>query len=495
MILALELIIWIIFAFTVLIMASYLLLTYLSYKAMRLYFTKNSFSNYNAILNSPLAPPLSIVSPAFNESKTIVDNVRTQLALHYNDYEVILVNDGSKDDSLERLIEAFQLEKKDIKIPQHLPTKEVTGVYKSTNPAYKKLMVIDKVNGGKADALNVGVNACSTNYVTCIDVDCVLEQDSLLRMIKPFLERTDKKRVIASGGVVRIANGCVIENGKLMKVEVPESFLPRVQVLEYIRAFLLGRMAWAKLDGLLLISGAFGLFDKDIVIKCGGYTLRAVSEDFELVIRMRRYMHDNKEPYVATYIPDPLCWTEVPDSYKMLGNQRSRWSRGLIETLWVHKKIFLNPKYGKLGLLSYPFWFIFEFLAPIVEAVGIVFTLILAYLNVINWNFFFLLLLFCYTFAAMYSMFAIMAEEETFHEYKKMSDYFKLIYSVLLEPTFFHPFITFSSIRGYVASMFGKKGWGKMTRKGFANKGHGAEFQHHHAGQPVKDMAGKPKPA
>ncbi len=470
MILTLEIIIWIIFVFTLFIMGSYLILAYLSYKALRVYFTKNSFSDFNTILNSPLAPPLSVVSPAYNESKSIVDNVKTQLSLHYNDYEIILVNDGSTDDSLQKLITNFQLEKKDIKIPQHLPTKEVLGVYKSSNPAFKRLVVIDKVNGGKADALNVGINACTTDYVTCIDVDCVLEQDSLLKMVKPFLERTDKKRVIASGGVVRIANGCVIENGKLVKVEVPESFLPRVQVLEYIRAFLLGRMAWARLDGLLLISGAFGLFDKDIVIKCGGYTLKTVSEDMELVVRMRRYMHENKQPYVATYIPDPLCWTEVPDSYKILGSQRSRWSRGNVETLWIHRKIGFNPRYGRLGLLSYPYWFIFEFLAPIIESVGIIFTLILAYMNLINWNFFFLLLLFCYTFAILFSMIAIMAEEETFHEYKKMSDYFKLIYSVLLEPTFFHPFITFSAIRGYIGVMFGQKSWGKMTRKGFSNK-------------------------
>ncbi len=488
MILTLEIIIWIIFVFTVFIMASYLALSYLSYKAMRIYFTKNSFTNYHTILNSPIAPPLSIVSPAYNESKTIVDNVRTQLALHYNNYEVILVNDGSTDDSLQRLISNFNLEKKDIKIPQHLPTKEIIGVYKSTNPAYNRLVVIDKVNGGKADALNVGINACTTDYVTCIDVDCVLEQDSLLKMIKPFLERTDDKRVIASGGVVRIANGCVIENGKLVKVEVPENFLPRVQVLEYIRAFLLGRMAWARLDGLLLISGAFGLFDKDILIKCGGYTLKTVSEDMELVVRMRRYMHENKKPYIATYIPDPLCWTEVPDSYKILGNQRSRWSRGNVETLWIHRRMFFNPRYGKLGLLSYPYWFIFEFLSPIIESVGIIFTLILAYFNLINWNFFFLLLLFCYTFAILFSMLAIMSEEETFHEYKKMSDYFKLIYSVLLEPTFFHPFITFSAIRGYIGVMFGQKSWGKMTRKGFGATKEDSTL--------AKKMAGaKPNPA
>ena len=486
MILVLEIIIWIIFVFCLFIMSAYLILAYLSYKALRIYFTKNSFTNYDTILNSPLAPPLSLISPAYNESKSIVDNVRTQLALHYNNYEVILVNDGSTDDSLQKLIVAFQLEKKDIVIPQHLPTKEILGVYKSANPALQKLTIIDKVNGGKSDALNVGINAATTDYITCIDVDCVLEQDALLKMIKPFMERTDKRRVIATGGVIRIANGCVIDNGKLVSVEVPENFLPRVQVLEYIRAFLLGRMAWSRLDGLLLISGAFGLFDKEIVIKSGGYTLKTVSEDMELVVRMRRYMHEHKMPYLATYIPDPLCWTEVPDSYKILGNQRTRWSRGSIETLWIHKKIFFNPKYGKLGMLSYPYWVISEFLAPIIEATGIIFTLVLAYLNLINWNFFFLLLLFVYTFAILFSMLAVLAEEETFHEYKKTSDYFKLIYSVLLEPTFFHPFITYSAIRGDIGLIFGKQKWGKMTRKGFSDKKKEGIFT---------PMSGKPNPS
>jgi cellulose synthase/poly-beta-1,6-N-acetylglucosamine synthase-like glycosyltransferase len=470
MIFALEITIWIIFAFGLFIMIGYLSLAYLSYRAMRNYFTVNNFSNYNTILNSPLSPPLSLISPAYNESQTIVDNVHTQLALYYNNYEIILVNDGSTDDSLEKLINTFHLEKKEILIPKILATKPIRGVYKSTNPAYKKLTIIDKENGGKADALNVGINASTTNYVTCVDVDCVLEQDSLLRMIKPFIDRTDNKRVIASGGVIRIANGCVIENGKLVKVEVPKKFLPRLQVMEYLRAFLLSRMAWSHLDGLLLISGAFGLFDKEILIRCGGYTIKTVTEDLELVVRMRRYMHEKKEPYVVTYIPDPLCWTEVPSSYKILGSQRRRWSSGLTKTLWVHKKLFLNPKYGKLGLLSYPYWLVCEFFAPIIEVIGIAITLVFIYLNLINWAFFILLLLFIYTFAILFSMFALLAEVETFDEYKKISDYFKLIYTILLEPIFFHPFITLSSILGDISLIYRKKSWGKMTRKGFGHE-------------------------
>jgi cellulose synthase/poly-beta-1,6-N-acetylglucosamine synthase-like glycosyltransferase len=367
------------------------------------------------------------------------------------------------------MITAFQLEKKDITIEKKIPCGEILGVYKSANPAYEKLTVIDKTNGGKSDALNVGVNAATSDLITCIDVDCVLEQDALLKMVKPFLEVTDKQ-VIAAGGVIRIANGCKIESGKLVSVEVPDKFLPRMQVLEYLRAFLLGRMAWSKLDGLLLISGAFGLFDKDIVIKCGGYYNYTVGEDMELVVRMRRYMHENKIPYLATYIPDPLCWTEVPETYRILGRQRSRWSRGTVEVLNKHKTIFFNPRYKKLGILSYPFWLTFEFFAPIIEVIGVIFSIFLAIFNMINWPIFFLLILMVYTFAVFFSMLGLLAEEETFHEYKKTSDYFKLMYAAILEPVFFHPFIAFSAIRGDLSTIFGKRTWGTMTRVGFESK-------------------------
>src|ERR1700709_2252640 len=210
---------------------------------------------------SPNAPGMSILAPAYNEAATIIENVRSLLSLHYNNLEVIIINDGSKDDSLEKLINAYDLYKIDFFVNEQLPTKPVKGVYKSRNPVYRKLIVVDKVNGGKADALNVGVNIAQNNYYVCIDVDCVLEQDALLKLAKPFLEGATQ-RVIAAGGVVRIANSCIIEGGRLVKVNLPKQFLPRIQTLEYIRAFLLSRMAWTKLNGLLLISGAFGAFDR-----------------------------------------------------------------------------------------------------------------------------------------------------------------------------------------------------------------------------------------
>ncbi|MGZ3753373.1 MAG: glycosyltransferase family 2 protein, partial [Mucilaginibacter sp.] len=249
--------------YSIVILICYFLIGAFSIGETSLYLNKNSFTDYRVLASSNEAPSMSILAPAYNEASTIIENVRSLLSLHYHNLEVIIINDGSKDDSLEKLIGAYDLYKIDFFVNEQIKTKPVKAVYKSRNPVYRKLIVVDKVNGGKADALNVGVNVAKNDYYVCIDVDCVLEQDAILKLAKPFLE-TSSHRVIAAGGVVRIANSCNIEDGHLVKVNLPKKFLPRVQTLEYIRAFLLSRMAWTRLNGLLLISGAFGAFDRDI---------------------------------------------------------------------------------------------------------------------------------------------------------------------------------------------------------------------------------------
>ncbi|WP_448636223.1 glycosyltransferase family 2 protein [Pedobacter panaciterrae] len=315
----------------------------------------------------------------------------------------------------------------------------------------------------------MGVNISQNDYIVCIDVDCILEQDALLKLAKPFLEDS-KIRVIATGGVIRIANSCIVENGRLVKVNLPKQFLPRVQTLEYIRAFLLGRMAWSRLNGLLLISGAFGAFDRDIVIKCGGYNHNTVGEDMELVVRMRRYMEEQKVPYKVSFIPDPLCWTEAPASFKILGRQRNRWTRGTIETLQLHKVMFFNPKYGRLGMISYPYWFFFEFLAPIVEFLGLLSFVIFVLLGLIHWSFFIGLLLFIFSFGFLYSVFAILMEVLTYNQYKSSKDLLMLIITAFLEPFIFHPFVVWSAIKGNIDLLRKKNSWGEMTRQGFTKK-------------------------
>lgn len=458
-----------VFLYSVVLLLTYVLIAMYSIGETEKYIHKNSFTDYRILASSSHTPTVTILAPAYNEGKTIVENVKSLLSIYYTNLEVIIINDGSKDDCLEKLIDAYDLEKKDFFIDQQIATKEIRGIYKSRNSIYHKLIVVDKVNGGKADALNVGINVSSNDLLVCIDVDCVLEQDALLKMVKPFMEETNK-RVIATGGVVRIANSCIIEDGRLIKVKLADDYLPRIQILEYIRAFILGRMAWSRLNGLMLISGAFGAFDKEIVIRCGGYNHATVGEDMELVVRMRRYMEERGEPYMVTYIPDPLCWTEAPVSFTILGRQRNRWIRGTYETLKFHKVMFFNPKYGILGMLSYPYWFFFEMWAPIIEFFGFICFFIFAWTGFLDWEFFFSFFLFIVCFGYLYSSFAILMEVVTFNQYKRRIDILRLMLTGLTEPFYYHPFVVWSAIKGYLDLIKKKKGWGEMTRQGFAKK-------------------------
>lgn len=456
------------FIITLVLSGSYLILGISSAIALRKYLRKNSYVNYNSLVLSPLSPKISIIAPAFNESKTIIDNVRTLLSLYYNNFEVILVNDGSTDNTFEKIKEHYELTKVNYYFDYHIPCEKIRGVYKSVNPSYNRLIVIDKKNGGKADSLNAGINICQSSLFISIDADSIIETDSILKLVKPFLEEKERK-VIGAGGVIRIVNSCDVERGHIREIHLPGQMLPRLQVLEYTRAFLLGRMAWSQLDGLMLISGAMGIFDRETVIKGGGYSIKTVGEDMELVLRMRRRLAEEGVKYEVTYIPDPLCWTQVPSDIKSLHTQRTRWTRGLIESLWTHRKIFFNKTYNRLGLLGYPYWFFFEWLAPLIAFSGFIYSIYLAVTNAINWPFYLLLFLFVYTFAVSISIWAILFEEITYHKYKKKRDVLKLLIAALVEP-FFYPMHTYFAIRGNLEALRGKKGWGSAERKGFEKK-------------------------
>lgn len=458
----------VIFILTLIIFGSYLLLGIFSAIALRKYLRKNSYVNYNSLVLSPLSPKVSIIAPAFNESKTIIDNVRTLLSLYYNNFEIILVNDGSTDDTFEKVERAFELEKVNYYFDYRLPCEKIKGVYKSGNPSFNRLTVIDKNNGGKADSLNAGINICKSSLFVSIDADSIIEADSILKLVKPFLEEKDKK-VIGTGGVIRIVNSCDTELGHIRQINVPKKILPRLQVLDYTRAFLLGRMAWSQLDGLMLISGAMGIFDRETVIEAGGYSTKTVGEDMELVLRMRRHMSEKDKKYEVTYIPDPLCWTEVPSDLKSLRKQRTRWTRGLVESLKTHRKLFFNPKFQKLGMLGYPYWMFFEWLAPLLAFAGFIYTIFLILTSGINWPFYLLLFIFVYSFAVMLTTWAILFEEITFHKYRRKRDVFKLIATAFIEP-FFYPVHTWFAVRGNFEALRGKKGWGKAERSGFEKK-------------------------
>ncbi|MCW3804173.1 glycosyltransferase family 2 protein [Plebeiibacterium marinum] len=449
---------------------SYILIGIFSSFELSFYSKRNKFFNFTNVSEYKLLPTISIIAPCYNEEKSIIQNVRSLLSLQYPDVEVIIVNDGSKDESLDLMINHYELVKVNYSYEAKLETAEIRGIYKSTNVAYANLIVIDKDNRGKGDALNAGINVSRSELFLGIDVDCIIEPDAIFRMVKPFLEEEQGKKVIASGGVIRVANSCKIEEGRITKVNFPKNLWAQFQILEYFRAFILSRMAWSKINGLLIISGAFGLFDRKIVLNCGGYDRDTVGEDLELVMRMRNYMHTKeKTPYKVAFVPDPLCWTEVPTSLKTLGRQRNRWTRGLIDSLFKHKKMLLNPKFGRIGLIAYPYWVLFEWLGPIIEFIGIVYFFTMLYFGMINITFFILFTIFIFSFSLLYSSFAIFYEKYIFGRYRGNQFILKIILISILEMVLYHPLNLAFSLSGNFDFFFrkNKKGWGKMKREGF----------------------------
>ncbi|MBU8893564.1 MAG: glycosyltransferase [Bacteroidales bacterium] len=448
---------------------SYITIGIFSSLELTFYNNRNKYFNFNSITDFKELPTISVIAPCYNEEKSIVENVRSLLSLKYPDLDIIVVNDGSTDDSLKILKETYHLVRVNFAYEQSINTEKVRGIYKSSGKEYSQLIVIDKENGGKSDALNAGINLSRNELFLAIDVDCIIEQEAISRMVKPFLEEEDDRKVIASGGVVRIANNCQIENGQIAKVNFPKNIWAEFQTLEYMRVFTLGRMAWSRINGLLIISGAFGLFDRDIVLKIGGYDITSVGEDLELVLRMRKYMHNvEKKKYKVAFIPDPLCWTEVPSNLKMLSRQRNRWARGLIDTMIKHRDMFFNPKFGRIGMISFPYWLFFEWMAPFVEVIGISYLITMISLGKIDLTIVILFSIFAFSFGLLYSSFSVFYEKLIFSRYRDYKFLFKIFFISVTEIFIFHPLNTIFSLKGnYDYFIKKKRGWGKMKREGF----------------------------
>ena len=459
---------WFFLVYGILLISIYFAGVILSDRAVRRNKRRAHFLQVNDIVSATDIPSVTLVAPAYNEGLTIVENVKSLLAIQYPFYEFILVNDGSKDNSMELLIEKYDLEPFDATfVTQPIPTATVNKIYKSKKQQYRHLTVIDKNNGGRADALNAGINFAGTELVLCTDADCIIEQDAILKMVRPFLEEGDRE-IIACGGAIGIANDSIIKNGVLKKLNVPLDFVPTVQVVEYIRAFLIGRMGWGEVNGLMLVSGAFGMYPRTRVIEVGGFNAKTVGEDLELCIRLRVHMEKLKKPYKVVYVPETLCWTEAPPDYNIFIKQRDRWARGLWETLKLHKYLFFNPKYRGMGLIFFPYWIFFEFGAPIVELLGIISLLVFGYLGFINWNSGILLFAVVYLLGCIFSTISVFFYVKNFKHYTKPSQVAELLLAAYLEPFLFHPVLVFGQIKGYYKKLFRiKSGWGTMTRKGF----------------------------
>ncbi len=410
------------------------------------------------------APPfVSIVVPAHNEALTIVDSIRALLALEYEAREIVVVNDGSKDDTLAILTQAFELVEAPVAFEQPLKSAPLRGAYRSlVEPA---LVVIDKVNGGsKADAVNAGINAASGRLVLVIDADTMLEPDALTRAAMPFLEHPD---TVAVGGYVAIANGCRIEHSRVTDVAMPRSWLARFQIVEYMRSFLLFRLACASGNGVALISGAFGLFRRDALIDVGGYDGTAIGEDMDLTLRLQAYYRERKRPIRIAHVPLPVCWTQAPEDWQSLRAQRCRWRRGLLQVLWRQRRMIGNPRYGIIGMGVLPYIAIFEGLGPLIELLGYVVTTMAFFLGLLNWQHYRVMLAASILFGAATTLVSVFLSDVSTRKYLRLRDLALLVASAILENAGYRQLNSWWGCVGTVQAMTGKGGWGPMKRKAF----------------------------
>jgi cellulose synthase/poly-beta-1,6-N-acetylglucosamine synthase-like glycosyltransferase len=417
------------------------------------------------VLASRLAsPPLvSIIMPAYNEELTIVQSVRALLALDYEPHEIVVVNDGSSDGTLDLLVRTFQLVPAPLAFVQPLATAPVRGIYRSIRDP--GLVVIDKENGGcKADASNAGINAAAGALVLVIDADTVLEPDALSRAVLPFLEDA---RTIAVGGHVAISNGCRIDAGRVVEVSLPRSWAARFQIVEYMRAFLLFRAACGQANALPLISGAFGLFRRDAVVAVGGFDRNAIGEDMDLTIRLHAYRGRRPDRFRIAFDPHPLCWTQAPEDWTSLRSQRCRWRRGLLQALWRHRRIIGNPRFGTVGLGALPYVAVFEGLGPLLETTGYIVTTVAALLGLLDWHQYRVLVLASLLFGAAATLLAVLLSDIATRRYMRGRDLFLLIGAALLENCGYRQLNSWWGCVGTVQAVVGKSGWGAMKRRAF----------------------------
>lgn len=426
------------------------------------YVKKSKSSDYKRYINSKNMIPISIVVPAYNEEKTIVDNIKSLLALDYYEYEIIIVNDGSKDETLAKIIEEFELVKVNQPVKRSLETNEIVGVYR--NPNYERLIVVDKLNGGKADALNAGINVSSYPIFACIDADSIIENEALIKLTMIFVEHPE---TVAVGGIVRLANGSIIQDGKLIEMNIPKSKVASFQIVEYLRAFLTGRTSLSRLNSIIIISGAFGAFNKQAVIDCGGYKVNTIGEDMDIIVKLHKHMKDKKQKYKIKFLADPICWTQAPESLQDLRVQRRRWQIGLFDSLLTHRKMLLNPKYGTVGMLSLPTFWLFELFGPIVEFLGYIF-IPLAYLfGLLEFNSFLIYFVFAFLLGTTLSMGSILLEQLSFRKYQSFGDVMRLVLFALLENLGYRQLTVIFRVEGILRFRKARHAWGSIQRQQF----------------------------
>ena len=437
----------------------YLLQNAAAYAAVRRYLDGRVLDGLGGVY-AGFEPPMSVLVPAFNEEATISASVRSMLQLDYPEFEIVVINDGSRDGTMQALRREFALVSYPEAYWRRLEVRPLRAIYRSMR--HPNLRVIDKENGGKADALNAGINAARYPYFCGVDADSILERASLRRVVTPFLEDPD---VIASGGTVRIANGCDVRGGFLEAAGLPARVLPLFQVVEYLRAFLFGRMGWSPLNAVLIISGAFGVFRKEAVVAAGGYRRGTVGEDMELVVRLHRLYRLAGARYRIVFVPDPICWTEAPETLRVLRSQRVRWQRGLAESLTLNLPLLFHRRGGYPGWVAFPFMALFEWFGPLIEIAGYLLLATGFAAGIVSGAAFSAFLLLAVGLGVALSASALLLEELTFHIYKRPRELATLAAATVFENLGYRQLVAFWRLEGLARwAAGGSARWGEMTR-------------------------------
>lgn len=451
-----------------LINSSYLALVFLAAVKFMKHLRRAAFSVDKTVAASPLSPSVTVIMAAYNEEDVIVSSVRSVLDLRYPNHELVIVNDGSSDNTMGALISAFELVRDTRPYDEVLSLRgAVRDIWTSTSGNHR-LTVVDTENSGKTDSINCALNVASNDLVVIVDADSLLDPDALLKVSQPFAD--DPDGVIASGGVVRVANGSQTLNGRVVNVRMPSKLLPQIQAVEYLRAFLLGRAGWSQLEALILISGAFGMFRRDVVMAIGGLDAGSIGEDFELVMRLHQWMRTQRRKYRVVFVVEPVSWTEVPETFTALARQRRRWHRGLWEVLWKYRRMSFNPRYGVVGMLAVPYYWFFELFAPLLELAGLIIVPLGLFLGVIDPLFAVMFILIAYVYAIIVTLAAMVIEEASFHRYDHWSDVWKALFSAVAENFGYRQLTAVWRLQGWWQAVRGKDAqWGEMTRKGFSS--------------------------
>ncbi|HZD54863.1 MAG TPA: glycosyltransferase [Candidatus Aquicultoraceae bacterium] len=467
----------------------------IAFREVRRRLRSRAFEDLDIVHGSPFTPPLSIIVPAYNEERTIVESLSSLARLRFPRMEFIVVNDGSTDGTLDRIVREFGFRRMEITYEERITTRPVRGFFELREglPAgVSRWVIVDKENGGKADALNAGINASTCPMFVSMDADSILDEDALLQAFRAMLR---DERIVAIGGQVALVNGCEVRDGKVRAVGLPDSPLARFQIVEYVRSFAIGRTALDRLNATMIISGVFGIFRKDVVIRVGGYLTRhltgklvreyvgkgrdTVCEDMEIIVRIQRYIREKGLDSRVGYTPEPLCWTEGPETFGSLGKQRNRWMRGLIETLAYHRALMLNLRYGNLGWFAYPFFVLFELVGGPLELLGYLAVPPLYALGFVSGGHLLLFLAVSIAYGTLVSVFAVVTgawSERTSRNrergrsllhYREPRHLAVLLAYAILENLGYRQLTLWWRIRGIWDYHFGKTGWEKFERKGF----------------------------